>query len=107
MSRTYNREKNTAYHRARRERERAKFAALPKDPVQLEDDSNDTVTRVCRCGAKMYGVHLHHHGGELIVCQRGHELGAGEWTLRRVRPVESRMLPACDVSDVIVVEVLA
>lgn len=108
MTRIYNRELNTAYHRARRERSRAAWASQPKTPLLLDDDTNDTVIRLHRgCGERVSGMHLRGKGGEVIRCAAGHRVKPGDWTLRVVRPVESALLPACDVSDRIVVEVLS
>jgi hypothetical protein len=104
--RVYDRERNTAYHRARREAHRASFAGQPLT-ISLEDDSNDTVTRLHRgCGARVFGMPGHYRC-EVIRCERGHRVRAGDWTIARVQAVESRQLPAADVGDRIVVEVLA
>src|SRR5512133_2805593 len=100
MPRTYNREANTIYHRERRARLRESFQASPAAQT-FRDDTNDTVTRIHRgCGARVYSVHSEQQ--EHIRCEAGHVVREGAWDVVRIRAVESRILPAADVSDVMV-----
>lgn len=104
-SKVYDRQHNTTLARRRREAHRASYQGQPIS-ISLSDDSNDTATRIhTGCGARCFGV-VGHFRTELIRCEAGHRVKAGDWTIVAVRPVEARCLPACDVGDRIVVEAL-